>query len=434
MHFAKIGAAFICVVAAACATGKGEKQAVDTQEPFGVPRGTLVVTDFGAKGDGVTDDTGAFQQALDAAGDAGAGVVHVPAGRYLIKTHLNVPPAVTLEGIWRAPVRGLAEEKGSVLLAVEGKGSLDGAPFIKLNTSSTLKGLTIFYPEQIKSEEPHPYPWTVQGEGDNCTVLDVTMINPYQAVDFGTKFCGRHYIRGLYAQALFKGLFIDQCYDVGRVEDVHFWPFWEPDYEAPTVKFLRKHGTAFIFARTDGQMATNCFQIFYNVGFHFVDAGHGPGSGAYTNCYSDVSPCAVKVDATQEHAGVSFVNGMFMSSVEVAPTNKGPVKFNGSGFWSIRDLGTHARLQGKGAVLFQGCHFHHWDRVKEGWPAIDANNEALVVSGCDFLSPKEGQLKVRLGANLKSAVVMGNRMEGGVKIENNAPAGADVQIGLNTGR
>lgn len=39
---------------------------------------------FGAHGDGVTDDTAAFQQAIDGAGQEGGGIVTVPAGRYLI--------------------------------------------------------------------------------------------------------------------------------------------------------------------------------------------------------------------------------------------------------------------------------------------------------------------------------------------------------------
>ena len=41
------------------------------------------VRDFGARGDGSTVDTAAFQRALDACGEAGGGVVRVPAGEYL---------------------------------------------------------------------------------------------------------------------------------------------------------------------------------------------------------------------------------------------------------------------------------------------------------------------------------------------------------------
>src|SRR5262245_28077105 len=60
------------------------------------------VTDFGAKGDGKTDDTAAFQKALDNAGQAGGGVVVAPRGNYFFAGHLNVPNAVTLKGIWES--------------------------------------------------------------------------------------------------------------------------------------------------------------------------------------------------------------------------------------------------------------------------------------------------------------------------------------------
>ncbi|HNR33439.1 MAG TPA: glycosyl hydrolase family 28-related protein, partial [Candidatus Hydrogenedentes bacterium] len=61
------------------------------------------VGDFGAKGDGKTDDTAAFQQALDAAGAAGGGVVEAPAGTFRINGTLSIPAGVTLQGTFRTP-------------------------------------------------------------------------------------------------------------------------------------------------------------------------------------------------------------------------------------------------------------------------------------------------------------------------------------------
>src|SRR2546423_10276603 len=55
---------------------------------------------FGAKGDGTTDDTRPFQEALNAARAAGGGVVHAPRGNYRFNGTLSVPSAVTLQGIW----------------------------------------------------------------------------------------------------------------------------------------------------------------------------------------------------------------------------------------------------------------------------------------------------------------------------------------------
>lgn len=44
------------------------------------------ILDYGAVGDGTTDDTAAIQAALDAAGAAGGGEVYVPAGSYVVST------------------------------------------------------------------------------------------------------------------------------------------------------------------------------------------------------------------------------------------------------------------------------------------------------------------------------------------------------------
>ena len=67
----------------------------------------LNVRNFGARGNGKTDDTAAIQKALDAAGRQMGNVVLLPTGDYLIKGALNVPANVTLHGIFRAPVAGV---------------------------------------------------------------------------------------------------------------------------------------------------------------------------------------------------------------------------------------------------------------------------------------------------------------------------------------
>lgn len=400
------------------------------------------VLDFGAMQDGVADATPAFQRALDAAAAAG-GVVCVPTGKYRFDGVLDIPANVCLEGVWRAPVRGEPPDRhGSVLLACAGKGDADGTPFLTMNENSLLKGVTIFYPEQVRADPPVPYPWTVRGNGkDNIAILDVTMVNPYQAVDLGTKACGRHLVRNLHAYPLFRGLYVNQCYDVGRLENIHFWPFWDIDPNSPLWEFTKQHATAFILGKTDGEMAVGLFCIFYHVGMHFIDGpvydakgnltGYAGGSGMYTNCYLDVSPCAVKADAVMDTAGVCFVNGSIMSRVAVGPKNRGPVKFVGCGFWATRDLASHATLAGRGSVIFDACQFNDWDRAERGAPCIDANNSRLIVSACDFPATRDGCQVLRLGPRVRSAVIMGNTMPGGVNIVNDAPPQADIQMGLN---
>ena len=65
---------------------------------------TLNVRDFGATGDGTTDDTPAFQKALDALATAGGGTLFVPAGKYAIastvsKDFSGTASSITITGV-----------------------------------------------------------------------------------------------------------------------------------------------------------------------------------------------------------------------------------------------------------------------------------------------------------------------------------------------
>ena len=379
------------------------------------------VRDFGAKGDGKTDDTQPFQQAMDDASSIGGGIVVVPTGNYLIASHLTVPNEVTLEGVWRAPT-AWTQNKGSTLLAVEGAGQADATPFITLMRNATLKGLTIFYPDQTKEPPPVAYPWTVaSGGADNCSIVDVLIVNPYQAVDFGSRVAGRHYIKGLYAQPLYKGIFIDQIYDVGRIEDVHLWPFW--DWNEPLKEYMWENATAFIIGKTDWEYMFNCFTLGYKVGFHFLNAGHGPGNALLNTCGADIGPTSVLVDDCQGHVGVSFTNSQMYGDIIVTPSNTGPVKFTACGLTGSTDGArgvSHAKLSGSGQISFSNCHFITIDPKNQADQMIFANGGGLSIVGCDFMDTNKKHLVLEPG--VQSGMIMGNRFRGTMRIDNNCDA------------
>jgi hypothetical protein len=398
--------------------------AAEPTQPNPAPM-ALNVQDFGAVGDGAKDNTEAFTAAMRAAAQTGNYAVFVPRGRYLIKGTLEVPANVRLEGVFNAP-SGRNSHDGSVLLAVAGAGDAKGTPFITLHQSCTLRGLTIFYPEQKMTNPPVAYPWTIRGQGDNISLIDLLLVNPYQAVDFGTVAAGRHFISGLYGQPLYRGLFIDQCYDVGRIENVHFWSFWG-GWDGELAAFMRSEAIAFILAKTDWEFLTNCFCIGYRIGYHFVANAPGPGNCLLTQCGSDIGPTAVRVDSSQPHAGISFVNGQFMSGIEVAKSNSGPVKFTACGFWGIPTTDHHALLEGTGHITFNGCHFIGWGQRDKTAPAILARSGGLTVTACDFMDL--GKAQITLEPEVEAALIYGNRLRGKELITNRA--GSSAQIGMN---
>jgi len=387
------------------------------------------VTDYGARGDGITDDTAAFQSAMNAVKEKG-GTVEVPVGNYLIKTHLNIPAYVTLEGIWKIPT-AFTQMKGSTLLAVEGAGSETGTPFITLGPNATIKGLTVYYPDQ-KPDNITPYPWCVAcAGGDNSSIIDCLLVNPYQGVDFGTRASGRHYIRGLYGQPLRRGLFVDKCFDIGRIENVHFWPFWNWDEKTGIRDWLWKNGEAFIFGRTDWEYVFNTFVFGYKVGYRFIKTKDGAMNGNLLGLGADASNIAVLVEETQA-PGLLFTNGEFVSIAEDHPaevvvknTHTGVVQFQNCSYWGSSDQ--IARVDGAGTVSFNGCNFLGWNRKRNKTPAIELYGGNLLVNGCNFMGDSP-QLSLR--GKAISATFIGNHANGPLAVTN--PAKADLQIGLNT--
>jgi len=391
------------------------------------PNGVHSATAFGAIGDGKADDTLAIQKALNAAGLTG-GIVLLPTGNFLIKGHLVVHANVTLEGVFRAPT-ARSQGYGSTILAVGGKGKSDGEPLFFLKANAALKGLTVFYPEQ-DAKNPVAYPWCVRGQGDNVAVIDVLLVNPWNAVDFGTHACGRHFISGLHGQPLHTGLFVDQCLDCGRIENVHFWPFWTND----PVKVTREKGTAFRFARSDWQMMSNVFCLGYHTGFHFTAIRHDAGNAMVTNSGADLCDVGVRVEYSQVHAGLLFTNCQINAGVLIEKGSLGPTKFSNCGLFGTGadDLpylthhavrATHVLHLGQGRATFVGCHFYHPEGpfvpkgyTDPGHPVVYSDGNGLTMTACDMTGFNRNH--IQLGAKARSTLVTSSRFLGGLKLDN----------------
>jgi hypothetical protein len=385
----------------------------------------------GAKGDGVTDDTQALQSALQAARTQGP-ICFVPPGQYRLNGPLTVPAGVTLCGA-SGGVPHSEQPIGTVLLAFGGRGNADGEPLITLRPNAVVRNLVIHYPEQTLADVT-PYPWTIRIDGELCQVLDLTMTNPYQALDLGSKWNELHLVRNVFGCPLKTGVYIDQCTDIGRIENVHFNPnFWTrmalaPKYAGGNIKaYLEKNLIGFKIGKTDWEFISNSFVIFPKIGFHFDDFGHGPGNTVITQSGSDICPVAVRVDRTQNHAGVQFVNGQFMSTVEIGANNRGPVKFTNCGFWGTELTREQVRHDGPGSLLLTACHFTGWDHAGKGDPCIRAANGSLVVNGCQFMDANKQPILLQKG--LKAASILGCTFRGGKLLTDES--GADVQHGLN---
>ncbi|UCG47144.1 MAG: hypothetical protein JSU94_16805 [Phycisphaerales bacterium] len=135
----------------------------------------------------------------------------------------------------------------------------------------------------------------------------------------------------------------------------------------------------------------------------------------------------VRVDKTQGHAGVQFVNGQFMGTVEVGKDNKGPVKLTSCGFWPVPETKEQIVKHGPSSLISSACHFAGWDSRNEGRPCIRADGGRLVVNGCEFMQAKK---QIVLEKSLTAATIAGCLLRGDGAISDSR--GADVKTGLNS--
>lgn len=384
--------------------------------------GVHSVKAFGAKGDGVTDDTAAIQKCMDAAGKLG-GRAYLPPASYLVKGSLRVPPGVMLQGVLDAPVWS-DPLKGSIILATGGRDHEEAPPLFDLGHSASVRGVTIYYPEQ-KLDDIHPYPWTFHLHDFDNTVENITLINSYNGIRVGPEGNVRHRIRSIYGCVLRRGIYVDFCTDIGRIENIQFHCHW---WSSPSVggdfgkarEYMWKNLEAFIFGRTDWEYVNNTFVYPVKTGYRFIAVNQGAANGQFSGIGADEAQVCVKVEAVQP-MGLLISNGQFVSmhgdirtQVIVEKTCGGSVRFVDCAFWgpARQNVVSHSQSY----VSLADCFFSSEGRQKNpGCALVEADSGKLQVRGCSFATD-EPSILLRKG--LRNAIVTGNNGARGVEIIN----------------
>jgi hypothetical protein len=387
----------------------------------------LNVATLGAIGDGVTDNTAIFQKALDQVGQDGGGIVSVPTGKFRINGNLSIPEGVTLQGSYRVvPIVGedwQSKKLGSTLLAYAGRGSNEGEPFIRIKGSSaTLAGFLIAYPEWKRTDVPPvPYPPCILSDGTtNIAIIDCNILNAYEGIRL--HYCARHLIRNVEGYPIWRGLYVDEIYDIGRIENVHFCPI-ACNYRSddPYSKWINLNGTAFEFARTDWQYVLNTFCFGYGVGYKFSESKAGFANGNYLGIGADSCRRAVLVENGSE-AGILITNAELVGrwdstdscAVEIGPKARAKVSLSNCSVWGQIDKCIWQRSP-DAQLTVVACNFMNWDINQKEAPAIAVDAGRAIIQGNTFL---QGGVDVEVGKNAISAIISGNQAPAGMIIRN----------------
>ena len=408
--------------------------------------GYFNISDYGAVGDGVADSTSAIQKTIDAAAVKG-GVVMVPSGRFLLKGVLVLKPGVHLSGVNQAP-QSWEPATGSILLVTAGRDDENGPAFIEMRSSTSVKGVTIYYPDQ-KPEDIHPYPWTFHIRANpaeekevcfDCTIENVTLINSYNGIRTGPTENGRHRIMSVHGCVLRRGILVDWTGDIGRIENVqfhsHFWAHkafggkWDPVFS-----YMQKNLEAFIFGRTDWEYVNNTFVFPAKVGYRFIKTPNGSCNGQFSGIGADATETSVVVESIQPQ-GLLISNGEFNShlvgrstQVIVEKECQGNIRFVNCGFWG--PVEHNAVILGNSMVSFSDCYFSNNNDTTNH--AVVAQNGRLQIQNCSFDAlasrrvpgkawehdgPRTQPPSILLKEGVRHAIIRGNNGYNGVIIQN----------------
>ncbi|MFD2328238.1 S-layer homology domain-containing protein [Cohnella sp. GCM10020058] len=397
------------------------------------------VLDFGAKADGASDDTAAFQAALDAAGGNGGGVVFAPAGTYRLDGHLNVPTGVTLRGDWISPDAVGGQVKGTVLASYGGRGQADGESFIQLQPVSGVTNLSVWYPEQTLSD-PAVYPWTFeQLPGDSATMENITLVNSYGGIKIGPEWNELHYVKNLYGTVLHMGIFLDFTTDIGRLEGIRLAPsYWAASglAGAPDVgqarAYTTTHAEGIVMGRSDWEYMSDIRLSGFDNGMR-VTTRTGSAETANAQLYdvhvSD-SQIGLKIEGVNDY-GLLVTSSSFAAGVGVAPA----AIYTTAGFHSIAQFqdvqvdGSGGRAvvsEGSGVLSFENAAFASWDDAS-GRYAIELSGGSLILGQSSFAKAAK---QVKLAGAVQSLNAVNSGLDGSLQVTDESQA-AEVNVTQN---
>jgi len=229
---------------------------------------TVSVNDFGAVGDGVTDDYAAFAAAVSAARGK---TLLIPAGQYLINTDAG---SITLEEVCLQGENVLdgssaSVNAGSVILITGTTNTL-----FKIRRGTNIIGLNFYYPNQPNSATPVVYPATLAFDYTNGAVQFVeisnnVIFNAYRFLDIndGTSGnVGHVNIYDNYICALNRGIYISRNLEHIRIERNNFtFGFWLAATEGGSRGYMRSNASAIVIDWSDGvEIIDNLFFGYLN--------------------------------------------------------------------------------------------------------------------------------------------------------------------------
>jgi hypothetical protein len=382
--------------------GEREKEDDMTTVP-----GLISVRDIGAKGDGASDDTAAFQAALHAFSGLKGRTVIVPPGTYKLTATLHLEDVLLLgqsAGGWPAD-----SNSGPVLVIAH-----DEPEAFVLGAGASVHGFEIDHVTDAQST-------TLKLTRTGPSVTNLKIHKPWIGIACDTKPLehnpGRLHVANVFMiNVRHVGLDVQYTYDVPTIENVEVWI---------SVENLRYQQTAFKFGHNDGLRASNLFAFGCACGYDFYTSEDGFGCwGALESCSTDLTEKAMHVrDASYlaisggwhlvHHRGLVIDAPRARISINggVISTNNGPAI----------EVEAVRQLSVTGLTCRRGQH--------NDFTLMDLRGAgALSISGCN-LDVRAVGAGIRVGQGVRQGVITGNVLT----LFNPRAPGAQPPVGIEAG-
>ena len=295
------------------------------------------VRDYGAVGNGVADDGPAIQAAINALKFMGGGILQFGPRTYRIASPVVINDVtVTLQGA--GFTEGPNEANGTWF-------RIDQIGFTPFTFSGTMARGSVV--RDVAVRQYHASPSATWAPTNYDYVFRVQ--DCLGAVDFENVFLvavnrgiwcdnsGRMSIKRLRGQVFTRGVEVDRCYDICRLEHVHFWTFHTND--GNIVTWQQNNQDALVFRKVDGVFLDDIFVLGARSTLRFSSSASGVTTKFYgSNIYADLSKYGVWIDGNGVEGRIANITTQGELITAGAPV---PV----AGAAGIQIDGSNARVQ-----------------------------------------------------------------------------------------
>jgi hypothetical protein len=348
----------------------------------------ISVKDFGAKGDGISDDTPAVKKAIESAPENG--IIYFPPGKYRIKETLELKHKTLLgnpNGAWNADADALP------VLIID---HLEG-PAIHAYDAASINGLCFQY--EHKPTVPQLFAPTILLSGVGINISNIKIHGCYDGIIAdGKSNVGRLKIRNVFiAQCHNTAIYITRTYDVATLELIHIW--------SPASPTSLTKGVGIKLGRNDEIHLSNCFVFHTNIAYLFeTDEGEGGGStyGTLINCATDYCSRGYVI---RSPARLNIIGGNFLNHhASFYIDNKdADLRINGVLMQSNGEPCVWVK-EGK-SLNITGSSFRSAFPRPEIYSINVEKIGNLLINACDF---DENAPAIKLGKEVKTAIITNN--------------------------